>query len=1197
MTTPTRRDPFLEAGTNAETNRVDVVVSRTGSLHQATRLADRLRVPLRFGWRQVFRWAGRAVLAAGVPLAQGEELVRSAQGVGLKSWTAPEQTHGFLYRNARWLGRAIGLTAALGEFSWVWLYDHHMPLGHFLGFLWINLVSHDLALFEWVKRVAALLASVGVGLFAMALFFSVLARLRLTRPLLEGAPALVAAAPAAALPSLPPSRSLRPTLVLAGLMAVGVLWAAILGLRRAWLPAASQPPAKVAAAAPLPLSPIKARATLRDELRPRPDQRFLRAVADVQEVLRGPPRLEVEARFAEGRWFVMQDGLEVGELPEQPDFDDGLSLVRNWAARLGAATTLSMVKSNPLPQLDEESLTSLRALQRRWDAGARTTDLAHQGAILLASLSLEATDAAGVGDALPARALALLAIDEAAGRGRAPLTEAILAEAMGYTRAARKAAATLAPDDATRAFIFHSDEKQLFRTGGLPWNRFLWSRRLSALRQHETEAEWLEEELQQTPGRVATMRTRLTQKSDLVAASVRDSLPGVQAALEREVSEEQADPAARLSLFSQAAIRVSSLAAPLDGAPWTARGLLPAFERVLAKAGSTGAGPFYDPAIVQAYYAGAMDSGVLVATRELKRNGSQEALRALVTSFGAPTRAAERDLVRWANGFIRPNSGIEYMQDRGSISELLGTLQLGAEPLEELFDVLPADASSGTLTKLQAARILVSRLGTRPADLPALYRVAWWSLLDAPLAERSCLGLLETSTSSNPGGEGYCAAYLGDRERVLQLIRSSDLETYQRSQLAALLERRHLAEPAEVDAEFKLLLPLEDGWARVIGPYSEILEARKDHEGARALIRGWLGLRPGSSVISLNLQVDSARLLEREGKYQEAWEELQPALASERAVGRDRGALVLSDLGRSAEAIKMARELLAARPGWWNAYDVQLEVLWRAGNHGEAAQAVRQPPWHVELADYRLHAGEAFARAFEGREGEMVAAFTVLREAHVQEQALRELASAVRSKEAAFKLLAPLCEQGDRDASTVALAAGFLRAARGEAAAADWLALHQPASTLDLAAALYGGGETALLWSVPEGADAEYLWLLRAAGALLDHAPERAELKAHLAKSGSTELRAITAYLAGALDEKSLLALATNPDSAKRVAYFFAVRAQGEGRLADASAWYQVVLLGQGNQGREFRWAHAQLRRWSAEESSLTQLQRRASRH
>src|SRR2546421_3169383 len=388
----------------------DVLVSRPEHLEQVDVLAERLGRRAPFGWKQILRWAGCQVLARGLDEARAARVARLAQECGLTPRVRPSRDHG---RFARWisrhsgpLGRAICLAFSCGEFAYLYLYDHYNPVGHAIGFVWLWFVTRNWTVFAVVKVVAAVLASIGVGAFAMMLFFLVLTRSGLTDPLLPSetlVPLTPATAPMEALPTAIPARQRRRPLYILGAACVIALTAGALRMHERFPRqfARSRPsPSLTRALTPLPVALGPARATVEAATRPPPDRRFLLAIADLHHMVTGIDRRDAEAVFVGGEWVVRHLDVEVGRLPEFPSFADALRMLRTWAARLegpGAATSSPAAPAEREPPFEQDAFAMLRAAQRSWSSLSKDAQAVRDASEALAALSFALLDEMEVG--------------------------------------------------------------------------------------------------------------------------------------------------------------------------------------------------------------------------------------------------------------------------------------------------------------------------------------------------------------------------------------------------------------------------------------------------------------------------------------------------------------------------------------------------------------------------------------------------------------------------------------------------------------------------------------------------------------------------------------------------------------------------------------------------------------------------------
>ena len=93
----------------------------------------------------------------------------------------------------------------------------------------------------------------------------------------------------------------------------------------------------------LPASTSAARPdTSGDAYRLQPDVRVLQAAGDLQRLITGRPAEDASAEFEGGRWRIVHRGVEVGTLPEFPEFADLERLLAKWAVTLGLRESLSV---------------------------------------------------------------------------------------------------------------------------------------------------------------------------------------------------------------------------------------------------------------------------------------------------------------------------------------------------------------------------------------------------------------------------------------------------------------------------------------------------------------------------------------------------------------------------------------------------------------------------------------------------------------------------------------------------------------------------------------------------------------------------------------------------------------------------------------------------------------------------------------
>src|SRR5438874_5403184 len=256
---------------------------------------------------------------------------------------------------------------------------------------------------------------------------------------------------------------------------------------------ASQP-----AAEKLPLDPFERRAALDAAYRLKPDRRILLAVEAVQRFfVAGSPASATAVQEGE-RWRIRLGPGDVGTLRDRPGFQQALSLVEAFARHLAGEhpATTAAGEASPAPPFDwePEAIVSLRDAQARWLKAEHSPELVRRACRALASLAFQEVDTLGVGDRLPAQALAMLAITRALG-AEATREEALTAAALGYTAAAQAAAMRLPQSDALRLYLEGSSRLESSAAGASLAARYLQLRMLRWADDEEGEERWLRSQL------------------------------------------------------------------------------------------------------------------------------------------------------------------------------------------------------------------------------------------------------------------------------------------------------------------------------------------------------------------------------------------------------------------------------------------------------------------------------------------------------------------------------------------------------------------------------------------------------------------------------------------------------------------------------------------------------------------------------
>lgn len=268
-----------------------------------------------------------------------------------------------------------------------------------------------------------------------------------------------------------PSRRTAGLLVVLSAAAVGsVAWTLVLRGR-------SEPPVpverKLMEQRPRPVTPEilrvpprEMRAVVRNDALLKPDRRFVLAFEDVATLEGARPEGGATCSPRDRRWTIDAGSGIRAELSDIPGFFETMDALRNVAtARVPkGGRKLPEPKSRQLRALagdpfEGRPVRALREIDRLWSAGFDRRELLDLASLAFATLEVGTVDVLEMGDAVGGRALALLALAEAAGGTRFPEREALLAYALGYPGEARTLARDLPESEPTRAFFIGADDQ------------------------------------------------------------------------------------------------------------------------------------------------------------------------------------------------------------------------------------------------------------------------------------------------------------------------------------------------------------------------------------------------------------------------------------------------------------------------------------------------------------------------------------------------------------------------------------------------------------------------------------------------------------------------------------------------------------------------------------------------------------------
>jgi len=954
----------------------------------------------------------------------------------------------------------------------------------------------------------------------------------------------------------------------------------------------------------------------------RPDRRFLWAVADVHHLLTGQERQPVAVTFREGRWRLRYRGEDVGTLPELPEFGDFMGLLTNWVNRLHATHPLGLAAdgaaSSQLAEVDRELdrvfaphvVSALGRLDGLWRRGSRDPGLLPRATRALTLLTLQSVDAAEVGDALPARAAALLALTKNLAPDPMVREEGLLAQLTGHGAHARRLVTSLAPDDPVRLYVTRDDaelESVAEKRGAGPEARYLYLLRLAQRGNEKAWSVWAQAHFRGQDAVLPVSTAGLAlQRFD----ADREFSETVMAAVFRELDRHgtaSSPQEGEVRRVWQEVRRVLSearrIARALLGRLLRTGGLGAQFEADLETVARGHAAPFWDAETVRAHYRRSYYSGwYTLGLHYLDGLSSVEAAREFAGKPGKPGGRPSADFERWYRDLVDFKAG--QPDPRRLLEDLDGLSALGARPLMRTLEELERHVGAPTL--LVGVQRLVSRMDTRMSHRVHLGHLAHTVLRDLRLSEWLHGSIVEAAPAEYPFVETWYLKFRGQFELLDRLLQSAVWPVETRAEILGRLEG-HLGPELLRRGYERLIADVPDSWA-VRSKYVDYLERAKSYDEAVPVITGWLERHDRSAGFDyIYARTALARMHYLAGRYEEAWTAVEDVVESGQAGAMGRAALILDRLGRADEAEKLGRALVERYPDHVWARRVLAELYWRRGRHEQAARVLKAAPQRIGFSDWRWTIAPAFGEVFgRGSAPDALAAFSALLGQGVGPFELRELVPAIAeggNHELAFKLASALRATGFNDLVLRLDAYRNLRAWKGRAEALDWLRTTVSRQLIDASGMIaYDQEEFDLVWELGgdpgRGEDADFAWLMRAAAWVRQGARDdvrRRALADHYQDPVPGHYHALGRFLLGLETEQTVLKLATDAKKRCEIAYYVGLRSEAERRYADASDWYRVTVeTGQSRNG-EYRWAQQALTRWERRGTSLARLASDAS--
>jgi len=954
---------------------------------------------------------------------------------------------------------------------------------------------------------------------------------------------------------------------------------------------------------------------LSNTYRLKPDQRFLKAVAEIHAFVTGTPASHIEIAFADQHWQVTYQGKSVGQLPEYPDFQDFLGLLVTWAQRLAEREDLRL-SSTPLSietkkYLDTQlqlffaphAATAANYLNELWTDGKRSTELFPYATKALTLLVLQQLDELETAEQLPIKAITLLALTKALSNYAVTQEEALLAYLLGYSAYARQVA--LDNDDAVRHYIHHDSERLKLKAenpAASQQTRYLYLLWLARQGDYKGWRDWIEPYFTATEDALPLLKTGVILNQFGTNKRIASILPyAAVLSLAYKVSENnKAVKMAQLLsqyFFSTDSGKLVNAIITLFFQDTKVSTIVAFFETEIKFLKKQYVGPFLDGDTYTAYFRGHFYSGLYqLGIHYLDSLSSEQATTWYAKLLGDSKHPIAADFQRWYRNLAQSKAA------KGDPQRLLEDLSrlthFGALPRLRTLEEQKQYFTFGSPAMIGGVRAVLPYLDTRADHQSQLQDLAFDTLLDLPLTEKLGNNMVKMDPAHFQNLQAWLGYFKRSSDILTALLAQPDLRLSVRLKALHYLEELGQVSSGQIEAEYQSAWEQEPNNWSIVKPYVDFLLETEQFPKARELAKAWLRQnRAHPSLKPVLIQTKIAKSYLKEGRLDEAWQTIQPLIKTYQAGAMQVGVDILEARGKLDQAEQVARAVYNRYPDNLTSRLKLTTFYWRQGQYQKAADVLSQGHALKNVEDWRFEIGEDFVETFtEQTDKVALQAYNLLLNNGIEHEYLQELATAVaKSKrlKLADKMLKQFQYKGLRQMMLYVERYAYRKELDGKAL--DWLETRIPLRMRNpLSMIAYNEKQDELLWEFigdpTARAHGEFVWLMRAAAYLREPTqnPEHyRQLDHYYKQSPDNHYNTIGRYLLGIASQAEVLALMTHEKAKCEVAYYIGYRAQTEGRSIEASNWYRIAIETGLIRNGEYRWAYDQLYLWRGENKSL----------
>jgi tetratricopeptide (TPR) repeat protein len=464
---------------------------------------------------------------------------------------------------------------------------------------------------------------------------------------------------------------------------------------------------------------------------------------------------------------------------------------------------------------------------------------------------------------------------------------------------------------------------------------------------------------------------------------------------------------------------------------------------------------------------------------------------------------------------------------------------------------------------------------------------------------------LTSAVALAPAGFGWIRVEVLGRERdaggLRKIIDQTDLSEETRNRALGLLTRLETLDTDFLESKYRELIAANPVSTAALVDGMWALEGRHELQKVEGLFTCWFDLRKGTrDLVWASVTAMQSAFLRRNGRVNEAWSVIEPAIDTWKADCLSEAAEVLAAMGRLDDAREMAERVRYRYPGAADVSAQVSEMLWRQKKFGEAADVLQNSRAQIRPFEWETSIARRFVWGLaQANDVEIESAYSELSRRGFDPLRVGEVATAIGKKgrhELAAKLLSTMPVEPLYRLMLDLMIYDELVRAGGARKAAEWFRNRASFSDPSFVETAFRDGHFGLLWDLSSGSNPNMLALLRAASLIMARKEKGVrwrELRAYFQKASSSDpLVVYGRYLTGAVGREAVLALWANPANGCSIAWILGLDAVRHDRYEEASDWFQVAVEAGGGEVYSFPEGYALkiLQDWSQGERFLTEL-------